>query len=317
VAPAAATVTVPAAKPAAGVAAQVKSWVNDKLSTVQSLWGTSPTAPRAKVAAPAVAVARPSLALPPTPAAKNIEDVGGRRTAQGVPVYDIKKSDSIPRLAVDREERVRASNYFVQGQDLKVLEERVLHPFETPDLLTEKQMKELASVPEFKPFEAQKMRDVEFQPKGRVSREGVDRIARLLKPEAELKLQSYNALSAEDMRFLSGLLLYRQGNKCAAAIGLFHGLAKKADWESEANYYLAMCSRELGLQTDYFERARRVLESQDGYYARKILKDLSSEIPNEFIEPVGAALAKVASNQKIYDGIDAKTNATVAYFVSL
>jgi tetratricopeptide (TPR) repeat protein len=301
-------------------AAQMRSWVAEKWSSVQSLWSASgpsssnsPSAPSVSSAKPSSSPSAPSRSLP---VAKKIEEVGGRRTTQGVPVYNIKGTE-IPRLSVEREDRVRASRYFVEGRNLKVLEERIIHPFETPDVLNEKQMKALGQVAEAKVVDGQKIREVEFQPKGRVSREGVDRIARLIRPENALALKPYVALSPEEMRFLSGLLLYQDGHKCAAAIGLFHSLTHKAEWETESNYYLAMCSRELGLESDYFERARRVLNGQDSHYARKMLKDLAPEVPNEFIEPLGLAVAKAVGNKKVSDGLDAKTNATIAYILSL
>jgi hypothetical protein len=227
--PAAAAKAQPVAQPAAQPAAQ---------NNGAPASGAQPSAPSVPgLAVPSV----PAVAYvpPPAPPARKIEEVGGRRNAQGVPVFDIKVGSAIPRLDIEREQRFKSSRFFVEGQNKVTLEQKILHPFETPDLLTEKQMKELAKGLDPKALdprtEAMKVKDVEFQPKGKVSREGFDRLVIALKSEKELQLTPYKPLTVDEMRFLAGLLLYQKGDKCASAVGLFHWLARNPDWQAEAD----------------------------------------------------------------------------------
>src|SRR4051812_43153314 len=85
------------------------------------------------------------------------------------------------------------------------------------------------------------------------NRAAVEKIVIDLKPEAKISLLKYTPLTPDEYRFLSGLLLYQQGDKCAVAVGLFHDLAKMPKYEAEGNYYLAMCSKKLGLTSDFIE----------------------------------------------------------------
>lgn len=323
-----------------GLQGEVKRWARDKWHTLKSFaaeWmGTpaqpkrlanqptkqaprAPASPGAPAAAPAQtapqqaqvpAVAEPSVQSP----AVSVDYPGVKRTETGVVVYDMSSVDAIPRLSVEKEEKVSASRYALEAQNKKIMDQRVISPFETPDLVSVPKFKELTKVTKVTP--AAHVKDVVFAPKGKVSRAAFDKIALNLAPETEVKLKKFTPLTPEEFRFLSGLLLYQQGDKCAAAVGLFHKLSQSKAWQPEANYYLAMCSKKLGLQSDFHERARRILESRDVYYTQKILKEVDADTPYEFTDAFGAALNKVAGDPKIMQGLDADTKGNVAYWMT-
>lgn len=242
---------------------------------------------------------------------------GLKRNEKGVQTYDLATSPKIPRLRLDKEEKVAASRYGLDTRMQKVMDDRVIAAFPSPDVLTDKGFKTLAAFAKGKVEKAKNVKDVVFAPKGRVSREAFDRIAINLKSEKPLDLSKYKDLTAEEVRFLSGLLLYQQGNQCASAVGLFHKLSKSKGYESEADYYLAMCSRKLGLTTDFYERASRVLEAQDVHYSRKLLKEIQGdELPYEFTDRFGLALFKISSNPKVMNSLDEKTLSNVAFILA-
>ncbi|MES2856690.1 MAG: hypothetical protein V4692_12540, partial [Bdellovibrionota bacterium] len=313
----------------AGVVGEVKTWVSSKIGSLKSLWGTeadvahAPSQPsynppksvtRTLEAPSTTAVRQVPVALPSRAPANS--DVKVDRDSTGVAVFSIPETGKIPRLNIGEEDRISSSRYALDTKMQKVLDEKVLSPFVSADLMTEKDMKRLTVVTTGKTSPAHKVKVVEFKPKGVISRAAFDKIVRNLKPESPLKLAKFYELSADEMRFLSGLLLYQQGNQCSAAVGLFHKLSKKQEWQAEADYYLAMCSRKLGLETDFYERASRILESKDKYYSVKILKEVSPEVPYEFTERFGLALFKAVEQPKFFEGLDPKSQANVSFLLA-
>jgi tetratricopeptide (TPR) repeat protein len=312
-------VPVAAAKPSA-VAVPAQAMLSNSVpvkASTASVANSNLAIPAPVAAAVPIAAA---VAIPiaiPIPVVKKVEEVGGRRSNSGVAIYDIKVQDSIPRLDIEREAKIKASRYYVEGKNLKVLEDRILHPFETPEVFPEKAFRELVTIPAYKPIDWLKMKDVEYQPKGKLSRGPVDRVVMVYKPEAPLALKAYVPLTTEETRLLTGLLMYQQGDKCASAVGLFHALARNPEYQSEADYYLAMCSRSLGLESDFIERARRVLDGNDLAISRKMLKELRPEVSTELVEILGTSLNKAVANKKVLEGLDANGMGTVAYILSL
>lgn len=246
------------------------------------------------------------------------DPAGLERKSNGVAVYDLASSPTIPRIHVGAEKSVRVSDYALDARAQETMNSRIISAFPSPDLLLNTQMSQLTSITTGTPFSngAAQIRDVVFSPKGKVSRDSFNKLVRSLAPERPFALTKFKELSPDEMRFMSGLLLYQQGDKCPVAVGLFHTLSKSKGYEAEADYYLAMCSRKLGLQTDFFDRSRRILETQDVYYSRKIVKEIGYDIPYEFNESLGLALFKASSNPKIMDKLDAKVAANIAFILA-
>lgn len=332
----------------ASVTAKVSSWIKTKWTGMS--WGSSAPAStnaRRQVAVPRqpasaqgrAAVATTSNYVPRSVASKlsapvaapttddrgPIDPPGVTRTSEGVAVYDLGASPSVPRLKIGREDKIKASKYGLDDRMQQVMNDRVLHPFASPDLLLPAEFNALQKIATGMPTNAKSVRDVVFSPKGKVNREAFDKLVINLKPEMQLKLANFKELTQDEMRLLSGLLLYQQGDKCAAAVGIFHKLSKSSGFQAEADYYLAMCSRKLGLETDFFERATRILESQDVHYSRKILKEVGYDIPYEFTDRLGLALfkiaqpgegAKTANPTRIMDKLDPKIQGNIAYLIT-
>ncbi len=221
------------------------------------------------------------------------------KAESGVQVYALTPNvESIPRLGIDEETAISAKQYLLSSDQLGLFDGMVASQKDSPAVLTAKEMMDLKRVPKAAGA-IEKIKMVVFNPKGKVKREAFDNIVLTRTLENLLVLAKYVPLTQDELRMLSGLLLFQAGDKCAVAIGLFHQLAKTAKYDAEGNYYLAMCSRKLGLMTDFTERARRVLLTQDPHYSKKIMTHVSPDIPYEFIEPFGQALAKAATNKEL------------------
>ncbi len=270
---------------------------------------------QAKLAAPP---SQKQLSAPIEPVFEDrayVEVAGMKKSDNGVPVYDLKTAPKIPRLSIGSEERVSTGFYKLDTRMQKIVDDRVITAFDSPEALTPAEFKKLTAMGEG-PKPNKEVKDVVFQPKGKVSRAAFDKIVMSLKTEAKFNLGKFKALTPEELRFLSGLLLYQQGDQCASAVGLFHALSEKPAWQSEANYYLAMCSKKLGLMTDFYERARRVLDSVDQHYSLKLLGEIGPEVPYEFTEGIGAAMVKLAQNAKFMAKVDDKQRADMAYILT-
>jgi tetratricopeptide (TPR) repeat protein len=247
------------------------------------------------------------------PPAVKLQSPPTAATLTGVASYDLSSSPAIPRLKLEIEEKISKDTYGLDSRLQKIMNDRVVHALETPELLTENALKTLVQMRAARAGEVVKVEDIHLPVKGRVSTSGVDKIGIKLRPEAELKLAKVVPLTAEEVRFLSGLLLFQKGDQCPTAIGLFHKLSKSKGWEAEANFYVAVCSKKLGLRTDFYERAAQVLDSKDVHYSGRILTEIDSDVPYEISDRFGNALLKAAGETKIIDGLSPDVLANVAY----
>ena len=283
--------------------------------TVQSALTAGPKAALAKSASQPSAI---SLAE-----AKKLPKVEVEDRRSGVQVYDLHGVKAVPVLNLDREEKYSASRWALEAKNQSTLKQKIIHSFQTPEMLLTSELRRLVSQANGAPLQSpppvKNMPDVVFQPKGKISRESFDRLAKIAShfaPEAAIKFAPFHALTADETRFLSGLLLFEQGEKCSAAVGLFHKLSKTPSFQAEADYYLALCSKKLGMKSDFIERARRILLTQDLHYGPKILKEIGTEIPQEFTSSFGLALFKVSSNAKLMAALDPKTKQNTAYLLA-
>ncbi len=313
---------------------KVKEWVAEKWRQFQGV----PEPSRRPVARKPPAASAPDSAPPPigrnlpAPGVASTAKTGaGERRADpsadgsfgpgsaspgsvsGVPVHEIDGTDALPRLDIGRERRVTAETYALGGDAAAFFDKMVAHQKDSPPLLAPSRMAELKRIPRA-PGRAEAVKTVVFKPKGKVSREAFDKISLDRAPENKFNLGKYVALTPEELRFLSGLLLYQRGDRCPVAIGLFHALSRSPKYAAESNYYLAMCSKKLGLTTDFVDRARRVLETGDAHYSKKILPEVSPDLPYEFIEPFGRALLKVAGDKRVM-AFDAPETAGNAHYI--
>jgi tetratricopeptide (TPR) repeat protein len=235
------------------------------------------------------------------------------QTPSGVAVYDFKSGAAIPRLALPKEPSVSVSDYALDHTKMALFEKNVVHVLQSPEILNSHEFAQLMKAKAAPPGLVANLKTYVLPIKGPVSRERFEATALAQNPEKPFSLKKYVQFSEDEIRLLSGLLLYQQGDHCSSAIGMFYTLSKNKKFESEANYYLAMCSKQLGLHTDFYDRAQRVISSEDVYYTKKIFSELGTEIPAEFIEPVGKALFKAALNKKIMQFDDPKAEGNIYY----
>lgn len=334
-----------ATRPAAG---GVGSWFESKVAvaktTVQSLarrWfgggeeaakAVAPTAVPAvaanRIQAPAIPVSQqraPANAVGSSQATQVASDMmnipGLTRSETGVVRYDIGGNvDAIPRLRLPREERfqdLKNQKFAVGGSLQKLLEGLSLAPLTSPTLTDEEEMRTLTKAPSLvQP--ARQFKELQVA-KGKVDDTGLRTYALKLSAEPHRmpeSLAKFTPLTDAEYRFLSGLLLYQQGYRCAAAVGLFHSISGKKEHQAEADYYLAKCSKSLGLMTDFSERARRVFESGDGFFSKRLLTEVNWETPNATARQFGEALEKAMKNPEVMADIKSETTATVAAMIA-
>lgn len=309
---------------------EVKVWVKGKWKELRAYFDrpdvpsaseaqkvAAPNVP-ARVTAPRASIEQALLAPQAVQDEKRgpLDTPGVTRTSSGVASYDLSAAPSIPRLRVDREDRISGSHYALDNRLQKVMDDRVVRALESPVLLSEQDLKEILRLKVLRASDPRSVKMATFNLKGKVDGSGIERIVVALKPELELKLRKFVPLTPDELRFLSGLYLIQHGDQCPSAIGLFHRLSKSPGWGAEANYYLAQCSKRLSLMTDFYEHVRRVLETQDVHYSRKLLSEVGSDIPYEVADGLGSALLKASANTKIMQGLPAHVMADIAYILA-
>ncbi len=231
----------------------------------------------------------------------------------GVESYQITTS-KIPFLEVTKEVKVTGQAYALSSESQKKFVNYAIAPLLSPENIDAKVFQELiktqttAQNPQFA-----KMLATQFVA---VSHADLDKVKWMSGEEAVPKLVKYTPLTAEETRLLNGILLYRQGDKCAVAVSLFHPLTKTPFYESEGNYYLAMCSKQLGLMTDFYEKARRVFEAEDIHYSKRLYKALTDDVPPEVIDGLGKALFKLSANKKAFEDVDPMVKGNVYYILT-
>lgn len=264
---------------------------------------TTPSAP-AESATVSTSQAQETLSFP-----------GLSKSNSGVVKYDLAPGiDAIPRLRLPQEERFSNSHFALDARAQKTLETKLLAPLQTPQIMTSEEMSALTRAP-VAVMPVKKFKALAIQ-KGKIDNAILAKLVLKLAPETELKLSKFVPLTDEEYRFLSGLLLYQQGHQCAAAVGLFHSISNNKEWQAEADYYLATCSKSMGLMTDFSERVRRVFESGNGFYSQRLLKEIDWNTPGVTARPFGEALLKAMANPEVVKDQTPVTLATAAALIA-
>ena len=321
---------------------QVKTWVKTKLKTIRGYWKGEPQfQPPPVAAAPKKTDPMPKPATaPPAPQQQPQQQVAARQPASGAPVatqpkrempafarpvvmHDIGTGEKIPRLDIPKEEQIPASRYALDDKMRKLYDSRVVSRLETPEHLKAAVIKAAVKQRQPKPSDLKlmmaKIMAAPEAPKTVVNKDWANKFNLKLRPEPELKLAKFEPLTKEEFRFLSGLYLLKQGQNgegCSAAVGLFNALAKAPGWQAEADYHLAHCLKKLGMMAEYFERAKRVVESLDLHYAPLMLVEVGHEVPYESVEPMGHAALKASANAKLTENLQPKTASDMAYLIA-
>lgn len=245
----------------------------------------------------------------------------------GVVKYDMQSVDAIPRLRLPKEQPFSLQRFELSNDAKKTLESKFLIALQSPGLLPDVEMQRLTKVPEsVKAVAAFKKTNVA---KGALDEAMLKKLGLVLRPlqlgkESQISLANFVPLTADEYRFMSGLLLYQSGHQCAAAVGLFHSISKKPEWQAEADYFLAMCSKSLGLMTDFSDRVRKVLEvsgpgstkPHSGFYANRLLREIDWKTPNVTTRLFGEALEKAVLNPEVVNGQTPEVMATVAALIA-
>lgn len=264
-----------------------------------------------------------SAAMPKSQSSSISETVSfpGLSTSKtGVVKYELSDSvDAIPRLRLPREPRFTGENFALDSDAKRTLESKFLVALQSPVAVPDSEIGRLSRRPE-QVKGVGPSRKIAVA-KGRLDETQTRKLGLLLKPllispETELKLAKYTPLTDDEFRFLSGLLLYQDGHQCAAAVGLFHSISKKPEWQAEANYFLAMCSKSLGLMTDFSERVQKVFESNSGFYSHRLLKEVDWKTPNVTSRGFGESLLKAMASAEVTSGQSPEVLATAAALIA-
>jgi tetratricopeptide (TPR) repeat protein len=259
--------------------------------------------------------------------AETVSFPGLSTSENGVVKYDMQSVDVVPRLRLPKEQPFRLQRFELSNDVKRTLETNFLIALQSPDLLPDSEMRRLTKAPD--PVRAVAGFKKMNVAKGALDEATLKKLGLLLIPlqqgkEGEITLTNFEPLTADEFRFMSGLLLYQSGHQCAAAVGLFHSISKKPEWQSEADYFLAMCSKSLGLMTDFSDRVRKVLEvsgpgstkPQSGFYANRLLREIDWKTPNVTTREFGEALEKAVLNPEVVNGQTPEVMATVAALIA-
>lgn len=292
--------------------------------TVASQVGEAVTAP--PVSAPSVS-ASASNTQGGSGFSETVSFPGLSTSENGVVKYDMQSVDAIPRLRLPKEQPFSLGKFELSSAAKKTLESKFLIALQSPELLTAAELKHLTRAPEaVKGLAAARKLMVA---KGPLDESTLKKLGLVLRPlkmtdEKDVNLAKYVPLTDDEYRFMSGLLLYQNGHQCAAAVGLFHSISKKPEWQAEADYFLAMCSKSLGLMTDFSERVRRVMDvsgpgtnkPNSGFYANRLLREIDWKTPNVTSRAFGEALEKAVANPEVINGQTPEVMATVAALIA-
>lgn len=233
----------------------------------------------------------------------------------GVPQFNITSVSEIPRLKIDVESLVFSNKFKLDPKFEKTLAKSAFQQLDTPPMFSKAQLLALTNIRAAAPASVALLEKAVFKPKGKVDRQEFDRIAMAHKAEAPIALKPGVPLSPDEYKILSGMLLVQKKGQCPSAIGLFHDLSRKPEYIAEANYYLARCSKELGLITDFFEQTQKVVATQDPHYTKLVFKELGPDVPKELASSFGETMLKAAKNEQLMDFSKDTTTAGNVYFV--
>ncbi len=262
--------------------------------------------PSSAVVAPAALTNKEAIQKPNHDVTRNLPV-----NKSGVETYLIT-SPKIPYLEVTKESKIDSQTYRLSTDSEKKFADYAIAPITSPEVIGAKVFQDMnRAQPTTQNPQFAKMNASKFEP---VTHADLDKVEWMSTMDTPINLIKFTPLSADEIRLLNGILLYRQGDKCAVAVSLFYPLTKTAFYESEGNYFLAMCSKQLGLMTDFYEKSRRVFEAEDLHYSKKLFKVLSEDVPPEVIDGLGKALFKLSANKKAFEDVDPIVKGNV-YFI--
>lgn len=258
----------------------------------------------------------------PVQATQNVEKVLPREVVKNIAKnkfgvesvqIDVQK---VPYLDISREAKVDSKTYLLNVEQQKKFKDFAVAPFLSPEVLGAPQMQNIkkpkagALVP---------MKPTTLTPKNfsKVSHQEVDELSWSKNAEKAYVEVPFKELTKSELNLLNGMMLYQQGNQCAIALSLFYPLSKEKTYESEGNYYLSLCSKQLGLMTDFYEKAKRVVDAEDAYYTKRVIKQLPDEVPSELIDGLGKSLFKAISNKKLTENLEPNVLAKWHYILTV
>lgn len=234
----------------------------------------------------------------------------------GVPRYQVQITEGekvrLPRLNVGREPRLSRRDFKVPSFDMARITRDMSLKLTLERELTERDSEYLASLQ----FEAQKpvtVYEVEILTNKQLE-ELQKRVAELkaeIQPLPSLALKEFNEFTQDDKDMLSALILIKNHNQCNSAISLLHRLTG-TEHSDQAYFHLALCQKELGLQSESMFSAVELLNRNNPEYTAELVSAMGSDIPYEHLEAYSRALMKVVTSaeHKVMD--DPKRAAEVA-----
>jgi hypothetical protein len=130
------------------------------------------------------------------------------------------------------------------------------------------------------------------------------RIAKALAKIETLPLDAekeYFKYSKNHLKMLSATILYKRGNNCHVVSGLFHDISNIKEYKRESNYYLGLCSHEMGFYSESTTRLLKVVKAEDPELSPIAIKVLIKDLPVQYELTVARVLMKIKNKALIPD----------------
>ncbi|MCB9025113.1 MAG: tetratricopeptide repeat protein [Bdellovibrionaceae bacterium] len=228
------------------------------------------------------------------------------KTKEGVPYFLLSKIERVPKLNVGREATVTSDQFMVKDYALGIDKYKESKALRSPESISLQEIEKWTKKQIIVITEEKKLERKEFGIRDVVTEDKIQKLTVVPKVTLD-KYMDYKKFTKSELKMLAAMILYQKGNKCHMVAGLFDDLSKTDKQSKEANYYLGICSVEMGFHSEAVKRLLPFIKSEDSEYATSAMETLAKTLPREyevsFYEVIkdlkSAALIKAAMQDKI------------------
>jgi hypothetical protein len=145
-----------------------------------------------------------------------------------------------------------------------------------------------------------------------VTFEKVEKVDVEMKPEQVMEaLKPTQPVTEDDLKMLSGVIIFNRQNQCHMASGLLHDVSANPKYKDEANFMLGVCADKMGFHSEAVKRLSLVVASEDSDYGAAAVENLVDGLPSEY----EADVARLLENLKNKALITEKAKSAASYIL--
>jgi tetratricopeptide (TPR) repeat protein len=223
---------------------------------------------------------------------KTVKLAGGKTKVVMAPVK------RIPRLDIGEEPTLSRNDFLPSSYMDRVTEVKDIPALPTPPFVADSEVKAVFKEQIVGALPPQDMEKKNFGLDKIITIETIAKAMPVLKALNNIVEKNYKELTPAQQLWLTAMILFDKGDRCAMLIGLLDELSQNERYTADANFHLGICAAKLQLHTLAFDRLAGLIRSENPVYASDAIKMLAKNLPSEN-EITFSKLIRDLKNQKL------------------